>query len=255
MPEHVAYIRQRKLWKWIFYRLLTFPTLRCATAVHCTSEEEAVGAKELLGPDCKCVIVGNGVDLHHIPVLASPSVSNLTFCYVGRISPEKGVNEFIRAWLSCRKPQERLIVVGGGEGKYFSDFLALFQAARSGIDYRGFVPRDGVLGALEESHFLILPSGLGRVGVRENFGIAVAEALGAGRPVMVTRGLSWDHLEQESAGMVFDRTEEAVKAAIERARVSTTVDWARMATAARAYAERELDIQILAERLMTVLRG
>jgi glycosyltransferase involved in cell wall biosynthesis len=255
MPEHVAYIRQRKPWKWLFYRLLTIPTLRRATAVHCTSEEEAVGAKELLGPDCKCVIIGNGVDLHHAPVLTAPLESSLTFCYVGRISPEKGVNEFIRAWLSCRKPQERLIVVGGGEGKYFSDFLALAQDARSGIDYRGYVGREGVFSALEESHFLILPSGLGKVGVRENFGIAVAEALGAGRPVMVTRGLSWDHLEQDGAGMVFDRTEEAVRLAIERARAVTTTEWARMATAARAYAERELDIKVLAERLMSVLRG
>jgi glycosyltransferase involved in cell wall biosynthesis len=173
---------------------------------------------------------------------------------VGRISREKGVNEFARAWLSCRKLQERLIVLGTGQGDYYSEFLALAHEAGSAIDHRGYVGPEGVLDALGESHFLVLPSGLGSGGVRENFGIAVAEAFGSGRPVMVTRGLAWDHIEQEGVGMLFDRDPDAVRNTIERARQKSFGGWASMAAAARAYAERELDINVLAERVMKALR-
>jgi len=36
MPEHVDLIRREKPHKWLYYRWLTFPTLRRAIAVHCT---------------------------------------------------------------------------------------------------------------------------------------------------------------------------------------------------------------------------
>jgi glycosyltransferase involved in cell wall biosynthesis len=175
-------------------------------------------------------------------------------CYVGRIASEKGVNEFVRVWLSCRKRQERLIVLGTGQGDYYSELLALAHKAGSAIDHRGYVGPEGVLDALGESHFLVLPSGLGSGGVRENFGIAVAEALGAGRPVLVTRGLAWDHIEQEGFGMLFDRSPDEVRNTIERARQTSSAEWASMAAAARAYAERELNIDVLAERVMKALR-
>jgi glycosyltransferase involved in cell wall biosynthesis len=173
---------------------------------------------------------------------------------VGRISPEKGINEFVRTWLSCRKRQERLIVLGSGQGDYYSEFLALAHKAGSAIDHRGYVGPEGVLGALGESHFLVLPSGLGSGGVRENFGIAVAEALGLGRPVLVTQGLAWDHIEQEGVGMLLGRNADAARNTIERARQKCLVGWASMAAAARSYAERELDVDVLAERVMKALR-
>ena len=255
MPEHLTHIRWHKPWKWLYYKTVTLPSLRRAAALHCTSEAEAQGVRALLGADTRCVIAANGVDLRRFTPAGLPSSPHLTLCYVGRISAEKGINEFVRVWLSCRAPQERLIVAGAGRGSYFAEFLQLAREPGSGIDYRGYVEPEGVFSVLKQSHFLVLPSGLGKGGVRENFGNAIAEALAAGRPVMVTRGLSWDHLAKENAGMVFDRNDEAVRAAIEKARATTMADWTRMATAARAYAERELDIQILAERIMSVLRG
>lgn len=255
MSEHVTYIHRHKPWKRLFYWAITLPTLQRATAVHCTSESEAQGVRTLLGADCRCVVAGNGVDLHRIVFLAPPIEPIMTLCYVGRISPEKGINEFLRVWSSCRAPRERFIVVGSGEGKYFSEFLDLMRAPDSGIDYRGYVGREGVFGALEESHFLILPSGLGSGGVRENFGNAVAEALGAGRPTIVSRGLSWDRIEKDGAGIVFDRNTEAARTAIERARKISPQAWVRMAKKARAYAKRELDIRVTAKQVMNTLRS
>jgi glycosyltransferase involved in cell wall biosynthesis len=255
MPEHVAHIRRHMPWKWLYYKVLTLPFLRQATALHCTSEAEAQGVWALLGDDTKCVIAANGVDLSRFTPDESPPSTEHTLCYVGRISKEKGINEFLRTWLRCRTSQEKIIVVGAGDGCYFKEFLELVHEPGSGIDYRGYVGPEGVFSVLKQSRFLVLPSGLGKGDVRENFGNAIAEALSAGRPVMVTRGLSWDHLEQENAGIIFDRNEETARAAIEKARAITMTDWARMATASRAYAERDLDIQIHAERIMSVLRG
>ena len=254
MPRHASDIRATKPWKWLYYRIVSIPTLRRAAAIHCASEQEANGIQELIGSGSKCVIAGNGVNLQTTPLLMSPTESNLTLCYVGRISQEKGLNEFVRIWSRLRAAKDRLIVLGVGEGEYFLEFLRMEQSENSGIDYRGYVGIDGVWQALAGSHFLVLPTGLGTRGPCESFGNSVAQALGAGRPVMVSRGLSWDHIEIEGAGIVFDGNFEAVRAAIERARSTSAAVWARMAVAARAYAERELDIQVTAERVMSALQ-
>lgn len=255
MPEHVDLIRQRKPHKWWYYRLLTFPTLRRAIAVHCTSDTEAEGVRDVLGSDARILLVPNGIDARDIEVAAYPQDEGMQLCFLGHVQQEKGINAFIRAWLKVRRPNDRLVVAGRSVyGQYFREFQALLAQADGAITYRGYLPRGEVLQLLAESHFLVLPSGLEQAGgMRENFGNVVAEAMAAGRPVLVAKGLAWDHLTALGAGFVFERNEASVCETLQQAQALDAGQWQNMSKSGRAYVEQQLNPVRLGERVWRVL--
>jgi len=183
----------------------------------------------------------------------------MKLCFLGHVQQEKGINAFIRAWLKVRQPADQLVIAGRSvDGAYFEEFKALVEQAPQGsINYRGYLERDEVMELLASSHFLVLPSGLEEAGgMRENFGNVVAEAMAAGRPVLVARGLAWDHLEAIGAGFVFDRTEASVCAVLRKAQsVGDGLEWERMSWSCRQYVEQQLDPIKLGEQVWQVLKN
>jgi glycosyltransferase involved in cell wall biosynthesis len=256
MPEHVDLIRRQKPHKWLFYKWLTFPTLRRAIAVHCTSETEAEGVRNVLGKDARILLVPNGIDSRDIKVAEYPASAGMKLCFLGHIQQEKGINAFIRAWLKVRNPEDRLVIAGRSvDGAYFEEFQALVEQAQGAISYSGYLERGEVMDLLASSHFLVLPSGLEEAGgMRENFGNVVAEAMAAGRPVLVARGLAWDHLGSIGAGFVFDRTEASVCDVLRKAQSLEGWEWGRMSWNGRHYVEQQLDPIKLGERIWRVLK-
>jgi glycosyltransferase involved in cell wall biosynthesis len=255
MPEHVELIRRQKPHKWLFYKWLTFPTLRRAIAVHCTSDTEAEGVRNVLGEDARILLVPNGIDSREFKASQYPAGEGLKLCFLGHIQQEKGINAFIRAWLKIRQPADRLVIAGRSvDGDYFEEFQALVEQAQGAISYRGYLERNEVMDLLASSHFLVLPSGLEAAGgMRENFGNVVAEAMASGRPVLVARGLAWDHIESFGAGFIFDRTEASVCEVLRKAQALNRSEWQQMSWNGRHYVEQQLDPIKLGERVWQVL--
>jgi len=259
MPEHVEYIRRHKIGKWLFYRFLTFPTLRRAKMILCTGKIESKPVQDILRKKIPILIVPNGIELEGLPTVKPPSLEDrLVLTYIGRISHEKGINTFLRGWLRSRRPGDTFMVAGAKSGlaeeAYFEQFLGIIAESGGSIAYHGYLDSLGINNLIGLSHFVVLPSGLDG-DVRENFGIAVAEAMAMGRPVMVCRDLEWDDVEEFGAGFVFDRHLNAVISAIRRATETKTEDWLEMATQARRYAERRLDIRVTAQQIWDALIG
>lgn len=256
MPEHVDLIRRQKPHKWLFYKWLTFPTLRRAITVHCTSETEAEGVRSVLGEDARVLLVPNGIDSREFKVAKYPVGEGVKLCFLGHIQQEKGINAFIRAWLKIRNPGDSLTIAGRSvDGDYFEEFQKLVEQAQGAISYSGYLERGEVMDLLASSHFLVLPSGLEETGgMRENFGNVVAEAMASGRPVLVAKGLAWDHLESYGAGFVFDRTEASVCEALRKAQSVGSWEWERMSFNGRQYVEQQLDPVKLGERIWQVLK-
>jgi glycosyltransferase involved in cell wall biosynthesis len=249
MPEHVALIRRKKPQKWLYYKLLTLPTLRRAAAIHCTSEVEVEGVRQVLGEKAAITIIPNGVDCRSFKVTERPSGQGITLCFLGHVQQEKGINGFIKLWLESRRDGDRLIVAGRStDAAYFAEFQRLVARAEGAITYKGYLDRAGVAEVLAASHFLVLPSGF-EGGMRENFGNVVAEAMAAGRPVLVAKGLAWDFLEAAGVGFVFDRSEASIREVMQRVRAIDVSSWEAMSRRARRYVEQHFDASVLAERV------
>lgn len=255
MPEHVELIKSRKPHKWLFYRWLTFPSLRRALAVHCTSDTEAAGVRAALAGGGSILLVPNGIDSRAFQVADYPARPGMQLCFLGHVQQEKGINAFIRAWLQTRRSDDRLVVAGRSvDGAYFDEFLQLVAAADGAIEYRGYLSADDVKLLLAQSHFLVLPSGLEQAGgMRENFGNVVAEALACGRPALVAKGLAWDHLPQIGAGWVFERDQAAVCQVLRAAQAIDAEGWRQMSQSARHHAEQALDAVSLGDRVWRAL--
>jgi len=99
--------------------------------------------------------------------------------YVGRLGEEKGVDTLLAAWrelYGCGRAVD-LVIAGDGELRGMVErFLA--EPAAAGVRMLGFT--DDVRGVLSAADLLVMPSHW------EGFGLAAAEAMAAGLPVVAT---------------------------------------------------------------------
>jgi glycosyltransferase involved in cell wall biosynthesis len=111
--------------------------------------------------------------------------------FIGRDSPEKGLNILLQAWTQV-KTKSRLVVLG--------------PAARvdghdpNGIEWRGHQPNEVVLAALKQAKFLVFPSLW-----YENFPRVILEAMACGTPVIASRlGSMPEIIKDNVTGLLFE---------------------------------------------------
>lgn len=192
-PGALAFSRRKKALLW---RLLQGPAYADAACWHATSELEVKELREfgIRGP---IALVPYGIDL---PVQRSPERRggmSRTILFLGRLHPKKGLDRLIEAWpsVAAQRPDWQLRIVGPDEEGHRAAMEARAAELRA--------PRlifDGPLfgkerdAAFDDADLFVLPTR------SENFGIAVAEALAAGVPAIVSKGGPWSGLESERCG-------------------------------------------------------
>jgi glycosyltransferase involved in cell wall biosynthesis len=102
-----------------------------------------------------------------------PPAASADVLYVGRLAPGKGIEELLSAWQRSPRPGLRLVLVGDGPLR-----AALEERVPSGVELRGWLPRDEVLARMRAARALVFPSTW-----YEPFGMVLIEALAAGLPV------------------------------------------------------------------------
>ena len=97
----------------------------------------------------------------------------------------------------------RLVIAGSGDPAYEKELHALAEALgiAERVSFPGWLDGEAKSAAFAEADLFVLPS------AQENFGLAVLEAMAAGVPVVVSRGVDLaDEIQAENAGWVFDRS-------------------------------------------------
>ncbi|QCR22826.1 glycosyltransferase family 4 protein [Pontibacter sp. SGAir0037] len=108
------------------------------------------------------------------------------FLYVGRLSPEKGVETLLRA---AADYPFKLKIIGDGSLKYMVEEYA---GRFANIEYLGYQKRDRVVQELKLSTALIFPSEW-----PEMFGMSVIEAFSTGTPVIASKIGGGEQLVQD----------------------------------------------------------
>lgn len=172
------------------------------------------------------------------------------FLHIGRVVPRKRVDLLVRGFALFRQTYSdaRLLVVGRQDYGRDLEMMRSDTRLSSGVEYRDAVPREQVAGLIASADCVVQTS------ENEDFGAAVAEALAAGRPVLVgpTNGTK-DYLPPSS--VVFSEyTPEAVAAGmveIARRIGAANVD---LGAEARAAAERHFNVARVTDRFLELLR-
>lgn len=126
-----------------------------------------------------------GIDFNYYDTLEKAATS-YDGVFLGRLNASKGVADFIPIWKKvCEKmPKARLAIIGGAEKKAKADFIQKIKLSglEKNIEVLGFLENDPAFSLLKAGAVFIFPSH------EEGWGIAIAEAMACGLPV-VSRNL------------------------------------------------------------------
>ena len=207
----LKHIKKLLYWPWAEYRVL-----RDAAAVLFTSEEERRLARESFSLyRCKEVVVNYGTaappmdleDAREDFFRDFPKLRGQHFLlFLGRLHVKKGCDLLIEAFAALRNSSAgnaplHLVLAGPCADEEY--LLHLKQLAASATKDDGSITFTGMLsgsrkwGAFSAAEAFVLPSH------QENFGIAVAEALACGTPVLISNKVNiWREIEADNAGYV-----------------------------------------------------
>jgi len=213
-------LSQSELKKRLYMGLVERRNLEKAAAIHCTTAAEAEDVR-LFGLQTPTITLPLGVP---IPTVISDSKAQLRqrygiekkcpiILFLSRIHYKKQPDLLLRC-LKRLKEQHRnchLLIAGSGDVEYVEGLKALAKGLEieKQVTFTGFVSGFEKDLLFQGSDIFALPSH------SENFGIAVAEALAASLPVVITPGVQISpEIAQAKAGLVVDADVAEVTSAI-----------------------------------------
>jgi glycosyltransferase involved in cell wall biosynthesis len=252
----------KHLKKWLYWPWAEYRVLRDARAVLFTCEEERLLARSSFWLyRCNEMVVSYGTGrpssdpelelqefFNRYPKLRGKRLA----LFMGRLHPKKGCDLLIEAFarVLSQNPDWHLIIAGPDQVGWQKHLT--YRAAELGmtprVTWTGMVGGTTKWGALGAAEIFVLPSH------QENFGIAVAEALAAGLPVLISNKVNiWREIERDGAGITADDTLEGTCKLLQSYIDLTPSQKLAMRGSARMCFEQRFEIKKAAETLHAVL--
>ena len=201
----------KHLKKWLYWPWAEYRVLRDARAVFFTCEQERLLARQSFWLyRCREIVLGYGTT----PPPGEADAQRATFLqqfhecegrrvwlFLSRIHEKKGCDLLLKAFarVAARDPSLHLVMAGPDQTGWLPALqqLSVELGIAARITWAGMLHGDLKWGALRAAEVFILPSH------QENFGIAVAEALACGVPVLISDQVNiWREIEADGAGLV-----------------------------------------------------
>jgi glycosyltransferase involved in cell wall biosynthesis len=195
-------------------------------------------------------IVPNSVELPAETVLTDRHwrpARRLRLIFLGRVHEKKGIDLLIVA-MSRLGLEVKLDVYGSGSDAYLATLNTLIVrlGLESRVRFHGHIEGADKSHAFRNADLFVLPSH------SENFGIAIAEALAHGVPVVTTRNTPWSALDQTGCGRCIELDTDILVATIAELAES---DLAAMGRAGRAWMIRAFSPDAANGRLLELYCG
>ncbi len=249
--------------KWLYWPWADYRVLRDARAVLFTSEEELLQARKsfwLYRAREQVVAYGTRTPPDDAPALRQKFLTvhpqlhgRRVLLFLSRIHAKKGCDLLVKAFarVASKDPALHLIIAGPDQTGWAAALQAL--AADEGIADRiawpGMLRGDMKWGAFYTAEAFVLPSH------QENFGIAVAEALGCGLPALISDKVNiWREVESSRAGLVAPDTLAGTLASLEKWQSMTSSERRNMGIAARELFMRSFTVDAMANGLLDVVK-
>jgi glycosyltransferase involved in cell wall biosynthesis len=221
--------------KSVYWRIWERRVLRDARAVLFTSEEERRLASQTFGRYKANELVvnygvaganGNASQQREMFLQRFPELRGMRLLvFLARIHEKKGCDLLIEAFAqvarTCQKL--RLVMAGPDERGLLGKLQQRCEDLGIGMQvvWTGLLGYDLKYGALHAAEAFVLPSH------QENFGLAVAEALSCGTPVLISDKVNiWREVLEDHAGLVADDTLDGTTRLLQ--------DWLEMSDGGRA---------------------
>lgn len=252
----------KHLKKWLFWPWGDYRVLRDAKAVLFTCEEEKLLARQSF-PLYRCneVVAGLGTsappgnieEQRRVFLEKVPEVAGKKFLlFLGRIHVKKGCDLLIDAFGKVAADTGlRLVMAGPDQTGWKADLIRRAEAlgVADRIVWPGMIGGDAKWGAFRCADAFVLPSH------QENFGLAVAEALAAGCPVLISDKVNiWREIATDGAGLVESDTPGGTDRLLSGWLTRPDADRASMREKAVACFNHRFEIRRSAQTLLDIIR-
>lgn len=216
-PWAMTHNQWKKWKKSLAWRLYVRRDLTRAWRHHATAETEARNVQRL-GLGVPILVIPNGVDIpSRLPEVTGMEKTRQTrprtVLFLGRIHPKKGLPMLVEAWARVRPRGWVLRIAGPDQMGHRAEIEnAIVTAGLSGVvSFIGPILGQAKQCAFFEADLFVLPTH------SENFGMAVAEALAHGLPVLTTTGAPWSMLPKRGCGWWVDASVDGIVEGLQRA--------------------------------------
>ena len=229
--------RRSSLAKMVWLALFSRRDVADAAAIHVTSDIEAADFQALRLPARRLAVIPNGVD---VPVdgtneaaggEAFRDAEQPYILFLGRISWKKGLDRLISAFPAVK--YAKLVIAGYDENGYQAviERLATDHGLSDRVKFVGPVEGHKKRRLIFGASCLVLPS------YNENFGMAVVEAMAAGRPVVVSEEVGLASVVRRTGSGIVVRGEPGALATALNYILSDKVEAQSMGVAGRRVAQ------------------
>lgn len=234
--------------------------LRDAAAVLFTSEEEKRNAYASFDLVCRPFVVPLGVDLpptndqdlQDFHTQFPETRGKRILLFLGRVDPKKGVDLLVQAFAGHAREGRHLVIAGpADEGAYTRRIRDMIRdaAIENSVSFTGLLTGSLKNGAFAAAETFILPSH------QENFGMAVAEALGHGLPVLLSNKVNiWREVEDDGAGLIAADTIDGTCTLLNRWYTLSEVERGGMRAAAQRCFEKRFRADNAFQRFLAAVR-
>jgi len=197
-PWSLAHKKWKKKLAWWLYQ---HNDVQKAACVFTTAKMEAEHVSNLGITTYKSVI-SNGIETSAYPCKTSIDVVKKQLLYLGRVHMQKGIDLLIEAWkrIHCNYVDWQLFIVGNGEAEYINGLKRKVESYGL-VDCVKILPPvfgDSKIQLYQQSALFCLPS------YSESFGMAIAESMSCGTPVITTTNCPWNILNDTNTGWCID---------------------------------------------------
>lgn len=258
----------KHLKKWLYWPWAEYRVLRDATAVLFTCENERRLARQSFWLyKCDEFVINYGTAapagdavvqrqafLEKFPQLTDKRC----LLFLGRVHTKKAPDLLLEAFaeILSRRPvgqtaNIQLVMAGPDDSAYAHEIKSMAESLgiSDRITWTGMISGDIKWGAFYHADAFILPSH------QENFGIAVAEALACGLPVLISNQVNiWREIQQANAGFVETDDWEGTRRLLERWLNTDQAAWNKMSQNAKAVFAARFKIEETAESFIKAMK-
>lgn len=170
------------IWKYIYSNVSFWFIKRSADLVLITNSSDEGYFKRTRVPLKQVLPVYGGLDLKEVATAPNSKVKKYNGIFVGRIHQQKGIESLIRSWSNVigKMPKAKLGIIGVGDEAYVKQMKRLAKGLKvdKSIDWLGYINGVEKYKILKKSKVFLHST------VYDNNGMAAAEALASGVPVV-----------------------------------------------------------------------
>lgn len=222
-----------------------------ANCVQATAESERDNLLKL-GYNSNIKVVRLGIDADGIEMKKSWKKTR-QILFLSRVHVKKGINFLVEAADVLRNELQgyKILVAGEGDADYVEALKRMIcnRGLQDIVQLIGGVYGDEKWRLFQTSDFFVLPTH------SENFGLAIAESLASGTPVITTVGTPWSDLNSSEAGAWIEIGTEPLVETLRRFLSLSEDELETMGRNGRKLIETKYSAHVMAEQMMEVYNG